>query len=268
MSHRYTLFGNPVEHSLSPRIHQLFAEQTHRQISYTTTTATAETFTEQVNTFFADGGRGCNVTVPFKENAAALCKTLSPAAELAGAANTLLLDADGAIIGHNTDGTGLVTDLSANLTLELRDKHVLIAGAGGASRGILGPLLEQSPAQILVANRSTDKAAALAERFSHLGVVAGIGFDEIPTGQPFDLVINATSLGLQNDKPTLPASVLHRQTIGYDLMYGKDTAFMQWVREHGAIALDGLGMLLEQAADAYELWEGVRPKSRLMRSRL
>jgi len=268
MSHRYTLFGNPVEHSLSPRIHQLFAEQTHRHISYTATLATTETIGTQIHQFFADGGRGCNVTVPFKQDAAELCDVLSPAAELAGAANTLILDSKGKLTGYNTDGTGLLTDLTRNLDLSLAGKQILIAGAGGASRGIIGPLLEHKPAHIYIANRTPDKATTLAQHFAHMGSISGLAYDQIPTDREFDLILNATSLALQNEKPAVPDSALGQQTVAYELMYGHDSAFMLWARAGGAMALDGLGMLLEQAADAFELWEGVRPKSRLMRSRL
>lgn len=277
MSHRYTVFGNPIEHSRSPRIHELFAEQTHRLITYTKTLAAVdadadETFEDNVRTFFENGGKGCNVTVPFKQRAAAVCDELSTSAKQANAANTITRTPDNRLVGHNTDGSGLVCDLKINLQVELTGKRLLIAGAGGATSGIVGPLLAETPASILIANRTIEKAKQLAEQFGALDNVddrvAGCAYADIPqTG--FDLIINATSLGLQNEKPPLPDHcVVANQTVVYDLVYGTETPFMTWAIKQGATAHDGFGMLLEQAADAFEIWEGVRPKSRLMRARM
>lgn len=273
MSHRYTVIGNPIEHSRSPRIHELFAEQTHRHISYTKTLAeidtnAAETFEDTVTLFFQNGGSGCNVTVPFKQRAAALCDELSEAATQANAVNTISQLPDDRLMGHNTDGSGLVCDLTNNLGLELSGRRILIAGAGGATSGIIGPLLAENTASILIANRSVDKAHKLAEQFSEHGTVESCTYDAIPQ-QSVDLVLNATSLGLQHQKPLLPDGCIRAQhTIAYDLMYGSETPFMIWAKAQGATVHDGLGMLLEQAADAFEIWEGVRPKTRLMRARM
>ena len=267
MTHRYTVIGNPIEHSRSPEIHALFAEQTHRQIQYSKTLATVDTFASVVKTFFNEGGRGCNVTVPFKELAASVCDSVSDDARNAGAVNTIRIDSQGRLCGYNTDGTGLVADLCHNLGIELANKSVLIAGAGGSARGIIEPLLRTDVSSIAIVNRSIDKAEGLAAIFAGKGKLLAHGYDYCPPA-PFDLLINATSLSLENQRPPLARECIDRQSIAYDLMYGRTTPFMQWATDVGASAHDGFGMLLEQAADAFEIWEGVRPKSRLMRSRL
>ncbi len=273
MSHRYTVIGNPVEHSRSPRIHELFAEQTHRHITYTKTQAAIdaeaeETFEDTVRMFFQNGGNGCNVTVPFKQRAAALCDDLSDAARQANAVNTVALTPDNLLIGHNTDGSGLICDLKRNLDIDITDKQILIAGAGGATSGIVGPLLAENPAGIRIANRTVEKALSIAKQFESMGAIEGCTYEDIPeTG--VDLILNATSLGLQDQKPPLSDTcVVANHTVAYDLMYGKVTPFMAWAKSLGASVHDGFGMLLEQAADAFEIWEGVRPKSRLMRARM
>lgn len=268
MIHRYTVVGNPVEHSLSPRIHTLFAEQTQRTIEYSKTLATENNFSQIVDAFFAGGGTGCNITVPFKQRALELCTSLSPAAERARAVNTIKVHADGSLCGHNTDGSGLVRDLTINHKLELQGATILIAGAGGSTRGILAPLLNENPEKILIANRTLSTAAELAVEFGDLGHVAACEYSKLPRS-PFTLVLNATSLSLQGQKPDIPADCIDGHSVAYDLMYGQDTPFLQWTHAAGAAkSVDGIGMLLEQAADAFFLWEEVRPKTRLVLAKL
>lgn len=268
MIHRYTVIGNPIAHSLSPKIHSLFAEQTQRTIDYTRTLSTEETFVKDVQTFIDARGRGMNVTVPFKQTILPMCTSLSPAATLANAVNTVRFLEDGTIHGHNTDGSGLLIDLIENHGLSLEDSEILIAGAGGATRGILGPLLDRNPLGIVVANRNVDKARQLAKTFSSCGSVEACSYAEIPK-QAFKLIINATSMSLNAERPDIPTECINAETVSYDLMYGNDTPFMTWSQENGARkVLNGIGMLLEQAADAFFIWEEVRPKTRLILPRL
>lgn len=268
MIHRYTVFGNPIEHSKSPEIHRLFSDQTQRMIVYTRTLATPETFESDVTRFFADGGDGCNVTVPFKEQAASICDRLDQSAERACAVNTIRPDEGGGLTGFNTDGSGLVADLGRNKRLKLAGMRILIAGAGGATRGILGPLLDQEPAELLLANRTLDKAVDLANAFSETGNISACRYEDLPSGS-FGLVINATSMSLGGDRPPLPDTAIGPDTVAYDLSYGKDSPFMQWAASGRAAAVyDGMGMLIEQAADAFYHWERVRPKTRLIVARL
>jgi shikimate dehydrogenase len=251
--------GNPVAHSKSPRIHAAFAEQTGEDLEYGRLLVEQGTFPLRVKQFFADGGKGLNITVPFKQEAWELATQRSPQAELAGAVNTLLMRGN-EIHGHNTDGIGLVRDIMQNHGGQLRGASVLVLGAGGATRGILLPLLEQKPARICIANRTMSKAEELAALFSSHGKVTACGFEELQ-GQSFDWVINATAASLQGELPPLPAGLLHPQSWCYDLMYGSEpTIFCRWAEQQGARhALDGLGMLVEQAAEAFWLWRGVRP---------
>ena len=268
MIHRYTVFGNPIAQSMSPQIHALFAEQTHREIEYTRTLAEHATFSESVREFVQSGANGFNITAPFKQDVLPLCNQLDAAATRANAVNTVKVNTDGSLSGFNTDGSGLLTDLRDNHNVELRAATILIAGAGGATRGILLPLLEQQPAQLVVANRTLAKAEQLAVDFADCGEIIACEFGQVPDRE-FDLVINATSLSLQNQKPALPQGCIGKHTVAYDLSYGKETAFMQWSRSAGAgTTLDGFGMLLEQAADAFFIWEEVRPKTRLIAPKL
>jgi len=267
MSHQYTVIGNPIKHSMSPQIHALFAEQTQRPLIYTRTLATQDNFATTVSQFFTDGGNGCNITLPFKTNACQLCDQLSESAELAESVNTISLDPQGRLTGHNTDGSGLVMDLTGNLSLSLSDMNILVLGAGGAARGIIGALAQQQPARIVIANRTVSRAIELARKFAEHGTISGCAYASIPE-PAYDLVINATSTGLQGEKPAVPDHCINQHSLTYELMYSRETPFMTWAREAGAGVHDGLGMLLEQAADAFELWEGVRPKSRLIRARL
>ena len=254
MTDRYAVFGHPIAHSKSPQIHTAFARQTGQDMTYEAILAPLDGFAESVAAFIAAGGRGANVTVPFKEEAFRLASRLTPRAQRAGAVNTLSFDADG-ILGDNTDGAGLVADLTRNLNCTIVGKRVLLLGAGGAARGVIEPLLDQQPAALVIANRTVSRAEELAELFGH-GVRA-CGFDAADI--PVDLVINATAASLAGDLPPLSPQVFTADTLAYDMMYGRDTPFLDFARTHGARTADGLGMLVEQAAEAFCLWRGVRP---------
>ncbi|MEI7949786.1 MAG: shikimate dehydrogenase [Gammaproteobacteria bacterium] len=260
MTDRYAVMGNPVAHSRSPRIHAQFARETGQELVYTTLLVEPGHFKEAVKSFFATGGKGLNITVPFKQEAWALADHCSEQAALAGAVNVLFCDAAGRLQGHNTDGIGLVRDITRNQGGVLAGKSVLVLGAGGATRGILLPILQEQPAAICVANRTISKAEALVEVFSPYGKVSACGFDAL-AGKHFDWVINATAASLQGELPPLPPELLNADAWCYDLMYSKEpTVFCQWALHHGAHkALDGLGMLVEQAAESFLLWRGVRP---------
>jgi shikimate dehydrogenase len=269
---RYAVMGNPVAHSKSPRIHAAFARQTGQDLEYGALLVEPGTFDERVQRFFDAGGKGLNITVPFKQEAWALANLRSPQAELAGAVNTLLRDEAGRLQGHNTDGIGLVRDIVQNHGGELRGKSILILGAGGATRGIVLPLLQEGVARICIANRTVSKAEELAQLFathgalhrtahnSPQGALTACGFEQL-RGQQFDWVLNATAASLQGELPPLPEDLLHANSCCYDLMYATEpTIFCRWAEGHGAQkALDGLGMLVEQAAEAFWLWRGVRP---------
>ena len=259
---RYAVMGNPIAHSKSPRIHRLFAQQTGEALDYEALLVEADDFAEAVaDFFFSDGGKGLNITVPFKQEAWQLADRLSPRAEPAGAVNTLMVK-DGALYGDNTDGAGLVRDLTVNHGVELRDKRILMLGAGGAARGVILPLLEQGPALLHIANRTVARAEQLAEHFAPHGALGASGFDTLD--DDFDIVINATAAGLDNDVPALPEGVVNPHTLCYDMMYGSGpTAFVRYCTGRGAArALDGLGMLVEQAAESFHLWRGARPDTR------
>jgi len=253
MTDRYAVFGHPIAHSKSPQIHAAFARQTGQDMSYEAILAPRDGFAASVAAFIAAGGRGANVTVPFKEEAYRLASRLSPRAQHAGAVNTLVFD-DG-ILGDNTDGGGLVADLTRNLRCALAGKRILLVGAGGAARGVIDPLLDQTPAELVIANRTVSRAQELADLFGR-GVRA-CGFDALD--MPFDLVINATAASLAGELPPLSPRIFAAGTLAYDMMYGRDTPFLAFARSHGAATADGLGMLVEQAAEAFYLWRGVRP---------
>jgi len=260
---RYAVMGNPIAHSKSPRIHTLFAQQTKQDLEYTAILVELDGFEDAVAGFLADGGKGLNITVPFKEAAWALAHTRSPRAERAGAVNTLLLDQSGRHFGDNTDGAGLVRDLVSNHGAALQDRRVLLVGAGGAARGVLQPLLNENPALLVIANRTADKAIELARSFCELGRIEGCGLDNLE-GNSFDIIINATAASLAGEVPALPVSIVTADCWCYDMMYGdQPTAFMEWARAQGAArTLDGLGMLVEQAAESFYLWRRVRPDTR------
>jgi shikimate dehydrogenase len=262
MTDRYAVIGNPIEHSKSPQIHRAFASQTGQDITYERLLGDLEEFEADVRDFFASGGRGMNVTVPFKERAFQLADALSERAQSAGAVNTLLPLADGGIRGDNTDGVGLVRDLGCNHRFNFQGSRILLLGAGGASRGVLRPLLAEAPQLLLIANRTASKAVALAAEMALLGPVEGCGLNQLE-GHQFDLIINGTAAGLTGEVPPLPGDCLAAGGWSYDMMYGSEpTAFVRWGAEHGAAkALDGLGMLVEQAAESFYLWRGVRPET-------
>jgi shikimate dehydrogenase len=256
---QYGVVGHPVGHSLSPFIHGMFARATGQKISYRLYDVAPGEFHERVRAFFAQGGRGLNVTLPHKIAAVDVAHELTPRAAHAAAVNTLAARADG-ILGDNTDGAGLVHDLCDNLGLVITGRRVLIIGAGGATRGILGPLLGLAPEVAVVANRTPERAETLAAAFADLGAVQGVAFERLD-GAPFDLIVNATSASLSGDIPPIPRAVIGPQTVCYDLAYGRSaTAFLEWATRQGcARALQGWGMLVEQAAESFRLWRGVRP---------
>lgn len=276
MTDRYAVIGNPVAHSKSPRIHELFARETGQDMCYEAILAPLDAFELTVREFVAAGGRGLNVTVPFKEQAFRFATRRTARADAAGAVNTLMFDGVD-ILGDNTDGAGLVRDLKTNLGVVLAGRRVLLLGAGGAARGCVLPLLQESPAQLVIANRTADKARQLAATFSAMPfslslskaspeggstgsprTVAGYGLDELG-GRAFDLVINATSTGLSDATLPLPPGIFVPGCFAYEMLYGKDTSFMSQARNAGARVADGLGMLVEQAAESFALWRGVRP---------
>jgi len=259
---RYAVFGHPIGHSQSPRIHALFAAQTGHSIIYTAEDVPADDFREALGRFVAQGGRGLNCTVPLKELAFLVADAKSERAERAKAANTLVIGEDGALFADNTDGAGLLRDLTANLGIPVAGRDILLLGAGGASRGILQPLLAERPRRLVIANRTPGKAQALAEEFAGLGEIVPCGFDGL-AGKRFDLILNATAASLSGDLPPLPEGILGTDGACYDLAYGKQpTAFVRWGKSHGAaLSVDGIGMLVEQAAEAYYLWRGVYPQT-------
>ncbi|MBI5936390.1 MAG: shikimate dehydrogenase [Betaproteobacteria bacterium] len=266
MTDRYAVFGNPIAHSKSPLIHAEFARQTGQDLSYEAILAPLDGFSAAVRAFRAAGGRGANVTVPFKEQAYELADRRTARAEAAGAVNTLKFDGE-VMLGDNTDGVGLVNDLTRNLGVALAGRRILLLGAGGAARGVILPLLDEAPAELFIANRTAAKAVDLAQRFRQAGKIEGGGFDAL-AGRRFDLVINATAASLAGDLPPLPDAVFAPDARAYDMMYGQDTPFMAFARARGARVADGLGMLVEQAAEAFYLWRGVRPDTASVIARL
>lgn len=257
----YAVFGSPINHSKSPRIHKLFAEQTNQSLDYVAQEVKAENFVEAVTKFFAKGGKGLNCTVPLKELAWKFADQTTERAKSAKAVNTLIKQKNGSILGDNTDGVGLITDLTANHNIELKNKRILILGAGGATRGIIAPLLEKQPDCLVVANRTVEKALTLAVEFNHN--FESCGFDTLHD-QKFDLILNATSASLTNELPPLPENLLIEKGVCYDLAYSNQaTAFVRWGNlQNASKSLDGLGMLVEQAAEAFMLWRNVRPDTK------
>lgn len=260
MTDHYAVIGNPIAHSRSPQIHAAFAEQTGQDIDYTRLLGNKDRVERDFDAFFASGGRGLNVTVPFKEAACRYADELSDRATAAGAVNTLIAE-NGLIRGDNTDGIGLVRDLSDNHDFRFLGSQVLLLGAGGASRGVLKPLLATQPAGLVIANRTAAKAEQMA-RDAQSGRVTGCGLDALH-GRRFDLIINGTAAGLEAKVPLIPDDCLIEGGWVYDMMYGREpTAFVRWGLAHGAgTALDGLGMLVEQAAESFRLWRGVAPNT-------
>jgi shikimate dehydrogenase len=259
---KYAVIGNPIEHSKSPEIHSAFAQQTGEAIEYDRILGNIDDFKGDVRRFLAEGGRGLNVTVPFKEQAWRLADELSPQAHTAGAVNTLIRLDSNLLRGDNTDGTGLVRDLRVNQGFRFTDKRILVLGAGGAVRGIMLPLLEQQPKRVIITNRTAAKAYSLAQGLAQFGQVAGCGFDELE-GMQFDLIINGTAAGLTGETPAIPDDLLAKGGWCYDMLYSREvTAFQLWGRQRGAArSLDGLGMLVEQAAESFRIWRGVLPET-------
>lgn len=258
---RYAVIGHPVEHSLSPRIHTAFAEQTGAAMAYGRIDPGPDGFAAAVRAFIAEGGCGLNVTVPFKAEAFAEVDHVTAAVRRIGVVNTISRQADGTVCGDNTDGVGLVRDLTANLDVSLASSRVLLVGAGGAVRGALPALLALAPAELVIANRTAARAAALAEEFADLGPTHGCGFDALAADAQFDLVINGSAASLGGALPPLDPAVLGTGAVVYDMMYG-DAArpFLDWAHRNGAgVVADGLGMLVEQAAESFRIWRGVRP---------
>ncbi|MDD7806075.1 MAG: shikimate dehydrogenase [Endozoicomonas sp. (ex Botrylloides leachii)] len=264
---RYAVIGNPVTHSKSPIIHTLFAASTQQQLRYMTLEVEQSQFESAVTNFFNKGGQGLSVTAPFKQNAWKLAKIKTEQAQQAGAVNTLWLSEEGDLKGDNTDGLGLIRDLQDNNNLLLSNLNVLILGAGGAARGIIAPLLHAQPAEIVIANRTTSRAKSLIDLFLnnycqvHTTKLSACSFNMLKG--PFDLIINATSASLQGKELAIPACIINTATVGYDMMYGaKETVFNQWARNAGAkVCLDGLGMLVEQAAEQFLIWRGIQPET-------
>ena len=260
MSDRYALVGNPVAHSKSPFIHTEFARATGQHLQYGLLEAPLDGFAAVVDRFRSAGGKGANVTVPFKEEAFRICRQVSERARVAQAVNTLMFDTG---FGDNTDGVGLVTDLTTHLEFPLARKRVLLLGAGGAAQGVVGALLEAGAARLMIANRTVARATELARRFPG---VTGCGFDGL-AGE-FDLIVNATSAGLGDEMPSVPAALFSRHVLAYDMVYGRDTPFLAAARHAGARTSDGLGMLVEQAAESFFVWRGVRPETRPVLAKL
>lgn len=254
---KYCVFGNPINQSRSPFIHQSFAKTTNQTLDYTTCLVELDAFSEAVNDFIAKEGKGANVTVPFKEQALALADELSDRARLAGAVNTLTFR-EGKIYGDNTDGEGLVQDLLRN-EVQLQNSRILLLGAGGAAKGVILPLLAQNPQTITIANRTLSKAETLIEQFKEAKLIA-CGFEQTAE-QEYDIIINATSASLSGKLPAISASIIKKETVCYDMVYGKSlTPFLIWAEQQGAVhIIDGLGMLVGQAAESFDTWRGIKP---------
>jgi shikimate dehydrogenase len=262
-SDQYGVVGHPVAHSWSPFIHGMFARATAQNLVYRLFDISPENFRRDVLKLFAGGVRGLNITLPHKQSAAELVNELTARATRAQAVNTIAFFEDTTLLGDNTDGAGLTSDLERNLRIELGQKRLLILGAGGAVRGVLGPLLEREFGEVTIANRTAHRAKALAAEFADVGVIGACGFAEL-RGPPYDLIINATSAGLQGDMPLLPAGIVGSATVCYDMSYARgDTPFTRWAKSlHAARATKGWGMLVEQAAESFLLWRGIRPNTK------
>jgi shikimate dehydrogenase len=258
MTLRYAIIGNPVAHSKSPEIHAAFAAQTGIDLRYERLLAPPNGFRATAEEFRANGGRGANVTLPFKLDAFAYATDVSSRARDAGAVNTLTFDAT-RVFGDNTDGVGLVKDMRDNLGFAIAGKRVLIAGAGGAMRGVIGPLLAEAPAVIAVANRTISKAEQIVQLYRLVSNIIVIALADLP-GHQFDIIINATAASLKDDLPIIPRSTFAEGSLAYEMMYGKGvTPFLALGRQAGASVADGLGMLVEQAAESFLIWHGIRP---------
>ena len=260
---QYGVAGHPIAHSWSPFIHGMFAKATAQNLVYRLFDISPDNFRRDALRLFAGGLKGLNVTLPHKQAAAELVNELTPRAERARAVNTIAFFEDTSLLGDNTDGLGLTADLEKNLGLALTDKRVLILGAGGAVRGVLGPLMERDLRAVVIANRTPDRARKLAAEFADMGEISGCGFSAVG-GPPYDLIINATSVSLQGEMPEMPAGIVGEESICYDMAYGRgDTPFTLWAKSlHAAHTTKGWGMLVEQAAESFLLWRGIRPDSK------
>ncbi|WP_369433972.1 shikimate dehydrogenase [Psychromonas sp. MME1] len=255
---QYAVFGNPIKQSKSPFIHTLFAHQTAQQMQYNAIEPALDNFKTTLDNFFSSNGKGCNITAPFKEQAFAYAQQLTPRATLAGAVNTLKLTDDGIIIGDNTDGAGLVLDLKNN-HVPLKGARILLLGAGGAARGVCGPLLAEQPQQLVIANRTLSKAQLLSQIFTSFGNITASEFSEL--SGDFDLIINSTSASLQGQIVPISANLVRPETVFYDMMYSAQlTPFNNWAKQNGArLVIDGLGMLVGQAAESFAMWRAIKP---------
>ncbi|TDJ44830.1 MAG: shikimate dehydrogenase [Gammaproteobacteria bacterium] len=266
MTDRYGVIGHPIAHSKSPVIHQQFANQTRQDLSYEAIDIAPEVLTESLDSLICDGFKGLNVTVPHKHATLDLMDELSDRARCAGAVNTISVSTEGRLVGDNTDGIGLIRDLKRNLGISIRDKNILILGAGGATRGIVPTLLDAGPQRILIANRTAARAAELAAEFSKVAsqpdAIVACQFDAL-ADQSFDLIINATSAGLNGEVPPFPTAIIRPEVVCYDLSYAMTpTPFIRWADEHGAERThQGWGMLVEQAAESFWVWRGMRPET-------
>lgn len=265
---RYCVVGNPIAHSKSPEIHAQFAAQTGQQIIYDKQLVEIGGFDAAARSFFDDGGKGMNITVPFKEDAFRFANTLTERAQLAGAVNTLALQANGTILGDNTDGEGLVWDIVTRLQWSLKGKRVCVLGAGGAVKGVLYMLLKQSPKEVVIANRTVEKAAAICEQFSEFGNLRAVSLEEVDADLHVDVLINATSASLSAELPAISPSVFSANMCNYDMVYANGlTPFLVWAKENNSEKQsDGLGMLIGQAAASFELWRQKRPDSQAVMS--
>ena len=259
---QYGVVGHPIAHSWSPFIHGMFAKSTAQNLVYRLFDISADNFRRDTLKLFANGVRGLNVTLPHKQAAAELVNELTPRATRAQAVNTIAFFEDTTLLGDNTDGVGLTSDLERNLQLDLADKRLLILGAGGAVRGVLGPLLEREVREVVIANRTPVKAQQIASEFADMGKISGCAFSEL-RGPAYDLIINGTSASLQGEMPLLPAGIVGDSTVCYDMAYGRgQTPFTLWANSlHAARATKGWGMLVEQAAESFLLWRGIRPNT-------
>ncbi len=260
---KYVVFGNPIKHSKSPQIHTAFAAETGQDLSYRIHKVELDKFADAARSFFDNGGKGINITIPFKGDAFEFADQVSDRALRAKAVNTLAVQEDGSIYGDNTDGVGIIRDIGKNLAWEMSGRRILLIGAGGAVRGVLASLLQQKPNNIVIVNRTVSKAQQLAKDFADLGDVRACGYDAL-LGNQFDLIINASGASLAGELPPLPSGLLSDDGCCYDMMYSATpTPFMRWGAENMAWAVsDGLGMLVEQAAESFCIWRGVRPKTR------
>jgi shikimate dehydrogenase len=261
MTDHYAVIGNPIKHSKSPLIHSEFANQTGQDLDYITKEIPLDGLVEGLKQLQQAGFKGINVTVPFKEQVWQAIENKSEHATRAGAVNTVVFNDDGTLYGDNTDGIGLCRDLVDNNGIELKGKRLLLLGAGGAARGVIEPLLSYQPAELIIANRTASKAQDLATLYADFGLISGGGYDDL--NGSFDVIINATAASLQGEVPPLADDILNDNASCYDMMYSnEDTAFIAWAKQHGAAkTVDGLGMLAEQAAEAFRIWRGVKPKT-------